>query len=670
MTTAPGSAVSAEQVLADLNPEQREAAEAVIGPVVILAGAGTGKTRVISHRVAYAVATAGVDERQVLVVSFTTKAAREMEGRLRGLGLRHATANTLHAAALAQLRHFWPATRGRELPPLVESKLPLVRPLARGLPGNYRFTATKDLADEIEWAKNRRIVPGEYARRAQQGDRSPPIPVDLMGRLYADYERAKERSGRLDFEDLLEEAVRLYEADPAAASLVRRRYAWFSVDEYQDTNPLQQALLEAWLGDRRDIAVVGDPNQTIYSFTGATPSYLLEFKRRFPDAATVSLVRNYRSTPQVLALANRLVRAGSGPQLVSTSPDGPEPEIRRHANEGAELDKLSTAIRARRDAGTPASEIAVLTRTNYQLEPIATRLRADGIPFRFTGVPFFQSADVRAAVRALATATGRSDLEAYAAERWRELGYAPDAPRDDPAAAERQQSFETLLAIVARYATEHPGADVPDLVAELSRLASVEADGRADGVTLSTIHGAKGAEWQAVFLPMLEEGSLPIRHAFKSDVAIEEERRLLYVAVTRAKEHLALSWSATRTSQRGHVGDQRPSRFLAELTSSAGLASHRAPSRPSGGRRPRPVVAPASEHEQERFAKLAEWRRDRARRDGVPAYVVAHDATLRAIAAANPANDSALAGVAGMGPVKVDRYGEEICEVLRNVAPA
>ena len=271
MTRSSGSAISAEQVLSDLNPEQREAAQAVIGPVVILAGAGTGKTRVIAHRVAYAVATGVVDERQVLVVSFTTKAAREMEGRLRALGLRQATANTLHAAALAQLRHFWPGAHGRELPPLIESKLPLIRQLARALPGNYRFTPTKDLADDIEWAKNRRIGPSAYAERASRADRSPPIPIDLMSRVYADYERTKARTGRLDFEDLLEQAVRLYEADESAAALMRRRYAWFSVDEYQDTNPLQQALLDAWLGERRDIGVVGDPNQTIYSFTGASP---------------------------------------------------------------------------------------------------------------------------------------------------------------------------------------------------------------------------------------------------------------------------------------------------------------------------------------------------------------------------------------------------------------
>jgi DNA helicase-2/ATP-dependent DNA helicase PcrA len=668
LSSAPRVAISAEQVLADLNPEQREAAQAVIGPVVILAGAGTGKTRVISHRVAYAVATGAVDERQVLVVSFTTKAAREMEGRLRALGLRHAKANTLHAAAFAQLRHFWPQVHDRELPTLIESKIPLVRPLARGLPGNYRFAPTKDLADEIEWAKNRRIQPSAYAARASEADRAPPIPIDLMSRLYADYERAKARTGRLDFEDLLEQAVRLYETDASAAALVRRRYAWFSADEYQDTNPIQQALLDAWVGERQDIGVVGDPNQTIYSFTGATPSYLLEFARRYPAAKTVSLVRNYRSTRQVLALANRLVRRGSGPTLVTSLPDGPEPEVRRHGSEGAELEHLTTGIRSLLAGGTPAREIAVLTRTNYQLEPIAAHLRAAGIPFRFTGVPFFQSPDVRAAIRALgALGDAGSDLAAFVAERWRGLGYDPDAPRDDPDAAERQAAFETLLGIVERVVGERPGAGVADLLAEFERLASVEADGQADGVTLSTIHGAKGAEWDAVFVPMLEEGSLPIRHALKHDAGVDEERRLLYVALTRARRHLALSWSATRTGRRGNTASQRPSRFLAELAPPRSVAARRSgetSARPARATR-RGEADPVTERDQDTFTKLAEWRRDRARRDSVPAYVVAHDATLRAIAAARPTNATELSAVPGMGAVKVERYGDEICAVVR-----
>jgi DNA helicase-2/ATP-dependent DNA helicase PcrA len=716
-----------DAILAGLNPEQRQAAETVTGPVVILAGAGTGKTRVISHRVAYAVATTAVDERQVLVVSFTTKAAGEMELRLRALGLRRAKASTLHAAALEQLRYFWPEKRRAELPRLVKSKLPLIVPLARALPSHYRFTAAKDLADEIEWAKNRRIASSEYARRATDADRKPPIPVDLMSRLYADYERGKAGSGGLDFEDLLEEAIRLYETDDAAAALVRRRYAWFSVDEYQDTNPLQQALLNAWLGDRTDIGVVGDPNQTIYSFTGATPRFLLEFTQRFPDAKAIALVRNYRSTPQVLALTNHLVRATSGPQLTSTSPDGPEPDLQRYSDEASELVALTNGIRRLLSGGTPATEVAVLTRTNYQLEPIASHLRAQGVPFRFTGTPFFRSPEVRAAIRALSgSRTSEVDLPALAVERWRTLGYAPEEIRDDPDAAERQQTFETLLAIVRRFAAEHPGASPSDLIAEFERLAAVEADERADGVTLSTIHAAKGAEWEAVFIPMLEEGSLPIYHALKNGTGLDEERRLLYVALTRAKRHLSLSWAATRTTPKGKIAKQNPSRFLAELRPPAptpvaksststgkptdvvpgarvrhpthGVGTVRSVSGwyaavafprgkianvdiryltvlgPAAGeaerRRPSELfhssgTASTDSREQSTFTRLAEWRRDRARRDGVPAFVIAHDATLRAIAAARPVDETALSAIAGIGPVKVERYGAEICDVIR-----
>ena len=645
-----------EAVLAGLNPEQRQAAEAVAGPVAILAGAGTGKTRVISHRVAYAVATGAVDEREVLVVSFTTKAAGEMTHRLRALGMTRATASTLHAAALRQLRYFWPSRYGAELPEPLPSKLGIIGPLARNLPGGYRFTSAKDLADEVEWAKNRRIPPADYEATALA--RKPPVPAELMARLYAEYEATKQRAGRLDYEDFLEQAIRLYETDAAAADLVRRRFTWFSVDEYQDTNPLQQALLDQWLGDRRDIGVVGDPNQTIYSFTGATPRFLLDFATRYPEARTISLVRNYRSTPQILALANRLVGDGAGPQLQSTTQDGPVPEVASHASEAAELAWIVRRHGELRGLGVQDTEMAVLTRTNAQLDPIARALREAGIPFRFRGIPFFRLPDVAAAIRALGTVRRGSDLEAAALARWRELGFQPDAAPDDPEAAQRQANFGTLLTILRRFVATHADATAGDLAAEFERLAAAEADENAQGVTLSTIHGAKGAEWEAVFVPSLEEGSLPIQYALKSPEAIGEERRLLYVALTRAKRHLSLSWSTERTTPRGAVARQRPSRFVVELQPKAAQRPR------AGARAPRPSEA-LSGSEQQRFERLAEWRRDRARRDGVPAYVIAHDAHLRSIAAANPGSADDLLAVAGMGPTRVDRYGDEILAACR-----
>ncbi len=297
-------------LLADLDPAQREAVTITSGPLCILAGAGSGKTRVISRRVAYALASGVVRPRDVLVVTFTDKAAGEMRGRLAALGQPGVAASTFHAAALRQLRHFWPRVHGTDPPAILESKVPILAPLARGLPGGYRYLAVRDLAGEIEWAKARRIRPAEYELRAIDADRDASLPPDLMAGLFRRYEAAKDRAGRIDFEDMLELTIGLIDADAAIAAEVRDRYRWFSVDEYQDTNPLQAALLEAWLGGRDDLAVVGDEDQTIYTFTGATSEYLISFADRYPAARVVTLETNYRSTPEVLALANRVLAAG------------------------------------------------------------------------------------------------------------------------------------------------------------------------------------------------------------------------------------------------------------------------------------------------------------------------------------------------------------------------
>ena len=315
-----------EELLVGLDQHQAAAVRITRGPLVIHAGAGSGKTRVIAHRVAYAVATRAADPRRVLVVTFTDKAAGEMAERLAALGLPGVAARTFHAAALAQLRHFWPARHdGDAAPAVLDSKIPIVGRLARGLPGGYRFTTAKDLADEIEWAKSRRLRPATYG--AESGSRTPPIPAELFVRLWAAYEQEKDRAGRLDFDDMLTRTVDLLESDETAAATVRARYAWFSVDEYQDTNPLQQRLLELWLGDRDDVCVVGDEDQTIYTFAGATSAFLTGFAGRFPGAREVTLDRNYRSSPQVLALANRLLASeGRRKRLVATRPAGPTPD--------------------------------------------------------------------------------------------------------------------------------------------------------------------------------------------------------------------------------------------------------------------------------------------------------------------------------------------------------
>src|SRR5512144_3153083 len=338
-------------LLSDLDPAQREAVTITSGPLCILAGAGSGKTRVIARRVAYALATGVVRPRDVLVVTFTDKAAAEMRSRLAALGHPGVTAATFHAAALRQLCHFWPRVRGDEAPRIAESKVPVLAPLAAGLPGGYRYLAVRDLAAEIEWAKARRLRPTDYLAEATAQGRDGPLPADLMAGLFRRYQASLERAGLIDFEDMLARTIELIESDDGVAAEVRDRYRWFSVDEYQDTNPLQAALLDAWLGGRQDLAVVGDEDPTIYTFTGATSDYLTGFAARYPTARTVSLETNYRSTPEVLALANRVLAAGRAAlderlpgiparpakRLVASLPGGPAPSTAGFPSDEADL---------------------------------------------------------------------------------------------------------------------------------------------------------------------------------------------------------------------------------------------------------------------------------------------------------------------------------------------
>jgi DNA helicase-2/ATP-dependent DNA helicase PcrA len=652
-----------ERLLDDLDPDQVEAVRITRGPLVIHAGAGSGKTRVISHRVAYAVATRAVDPAKVLVVTFTDKAAGEMVARLEGLGLPGVRARTFHAAAFAQLRHFWPSRHdGAPAPQVLRSKIPIIGRLARALPGGYRFTPAKDLADEIESAKSRRLTPATYLDQA--GSRTPPIPAELFVSLWGDYERAKDREGRLDFDDMLTRMVDLLESDRDAVVSVRSRYGWFSVDEYQDTSPLQQRLLELWLGDRDDLCVVGDEDQTIYGFTGATAEYLTGFTARFPAARTVTLERNYRSSPQILALANRLLAAeGRRKQLMATEPSGPAPTIRKCADGTAELAFLTSTIGQLIAAGTAPAEIAVLVRMNAQIPPIEAALTTAGIAFRVRGRQFFERPEVRdalALLRRMPTSARGPELLLAFEERLRaDLGFEAEAAGVGAEARERAASLAVVLDISRSAVAAAPGLDAAALLARFDERAAAEATGSPDGVNLLTLHRAKGLEWDAVFLPQLEEGTLPIRQA-ESDEEIAEERRLLYVGLTRSRRHLFLSWAERRTGAGERETQRRASRFLRAIepgprpvmTTHAGL---------SGA----PVTGPRATDERLRVA-LREWRAARAREDAVPAFVVAHDSLLAELVDQRPASIPALRRVKGMGPAKLEKYGNEILAIVRD----
>ena len=651
-----------DALLDGLNDAQRQAVLTTTGMVAILAGAGTGKTRVISRRCGYAIATGVVPEDQVLVLTFSDKAATEMVERLAALGHAAVTARTFHAHALSQLRYFWPALHdGAELPTILQSKIPIVIRLARNLPGGYRFTQAKDLADEIEWAKSRRIAPGAYA--AAIGDRTPPIPAELFARLFADYERVKQRSGQIDFDDMLVLAVDLLETDATARALVQSRKRWLSVDEYQDTSPLQERLLELWTGDDGDLCVVGDEDQTIYTFTGATSDFLSGFERRHPGATVIALTENYRSSPQILALANRLI-AGTGRSkaLTATRPDGPAPSVRHYRDDESELLALAAEAKWLVGEGVPATEIAVLVRMNAQLVPVEHALTVAGLPYQVRGQRFHERRDVRDAVRLLRDAQPDSrgaQLRQSIVVLWeRELGYAEGITPPGADARERAAALDTLLAILDELSAANPaeGVDAAAFLAELAeREAAERRAGSGRGIQLLTYHRAKGMEWDAVFLPMLEEGYLPIHHALDDPAAVAEEGRLLYVGVTRARRHLSLSWAERRASATGREGKRRPSRFLDDLA----LPRERRVVELPSPRDPLPRNG-----DDPLLQGLRAWRTARARTDAVPAYVVAHDAMLEAIADVQPSSVAALRRVKGMGPAKLEKYGPEILTVV------
>jgi DNA helicase II / ATP-dependent DNA helicase PcrA len=657
----------AEAVLAGLDDEQRTAAQAVSGPVCILAGAGTGKTRTITHRIAYGVHTGAFSADQVLAVTFTARAAGELRSRLAGLGVGGVQARTFHAAAMRQLRYFAPRVLGGPMPGLVENKLRLVATAAARARLTTDRTSLRDLAGEIEWAKTTLATPDDYAARAKAAGREPPFEAAAVSAVYAGYESAKQRDGVLDFEDLLLVTAYALEEHQDVARQVRGQYRHFVVDEYQDVNPLQQRLLDAWLGGRAELCVVGDPNQTIYSFTGADPDYLLGFPDRYPDAELVKLERDYRSTPQVVSLANRLIgqaprRKGlPGLRLLGQRAEGPEPRFSEHADEPAEAAAVAARCRALVDAGTPAAEIAVLFRINAQSEVYENALTEAGVPYVLRGgARFFERPEVREAVLLLRGAAAAGHEPGMLVPTVRDVlasrGWAEHRPPPGGAARDRWQSLAALVDLAVDLVEADPSLDLARFVAHLAERADAQHAPTVQGVTLASMHAAKGLEWDVVFVVGLVDGVLPIAQSLSRPEAVEEERRLLYVAVTRAREELVLSWSLARNP--GAKRARPRSRFL------TGLVPESGPSAPPA-RRPAKRAKVVLEGEAgELFERLRTWRSRTAQSASVPAYVVFTDATLQAIAESRPSTLHELSALPGIGARKLDLYGAGVLEAI------
>ena len=553
---------AAPDVLAGLDDEQRLAAQTLLGPVVLLAGAGTGKTRAITHRIAHGVQSGVYSPGRVMALSFTNRAAAEVRGRLRALGVPGIQSRTFHSAALAQLSHFWPEIAGGALPRLIEGKARLIAHAAESLKLRLDTASLRDLAAEIEWRKVSGLTIEQYEASVADRALPPSISASAAVGLHRAYERLKDERRQLDFEDVLLACAGMIESEPRVAQQVRAQYRFFVVDEYQDVSPAQQRLLDLWLGDRNDVCVVGDASQTIYSFAGARPDYLLGFARRYPDAAVIRLENNYRSTPAIVDTANRLMRSRAGALDLrsSSADDGPKPTFDGFANDTVEARAVAARIAEQIAAGAAPHDIAVLYRMNVQAAAIENALADAGVNTVVRGgVRFFDQPDVKRALLMLKGSMiveNQDPLFKTVSDVLRSLGWTQDPPESRGAVRER---WESLNAIMALAESQPAGTDLASFVADIHDRAASHHEPTMAAVTLATLHSAKGLEWHTVHLVGVSEGLVPISYA-TTDAALDEERRLLYVGITRARRHLHVTWS--RSSQRG---ERAPSRFLAEL---------------------------------------------------------------------------------------------------------
>jgi DNA helicase-2/ATP-dependent DNA helicase PcrA len=675
----------------DLDAEQRQVAEALAGPVRVLAGAGTGKTRAVTYRIAHGVRSGAYDARRTLALTFTARAAGELRDRLGRLGVEGVSARTFHSAALRQLGYFWPRLSRGEFPTLLSSKSKVVAEAAAKSRLSVDPAIIRDLAAEIEWAKVSEVTPEAYPRAAAQ--RSTPVDLAEVARVYATYQDLMSARSAIDFEDVLLLTVAVMQSRADVADEIRAAYRWFTVDEYQDVSPLQHHLLDLWLGDRDEICVVGDAAQTIYTFAGATPAYLLDFTTRFPDATRIELTRSYRSTPQIVASANAALSGATAPlrsagpwrvTLESERPTGPVPRTRSFDDEISEARGVARRITELVRAGVQPRGIAVLFRIHAVSPTFEAALDDAGIPYAMRGSErFFERPEVREAITRLRGAAKASSDDATARDEvsgvLAHMGWTPAAPAGLGAVRERWESLAALLALTEEF------TNLVDLIAELDRRAQVEHAPTNNAVTLATLHAAKGLEWDAVFLVGLAEGMLPIAQATTPE-RVEEERRLFYVGMTRARTYLELSWARTRMGR----GGRSRSRFLDDIRRQAddpdeptitagahaprrraarvrGLATCRVcgkglatgPERVRGRCRECPADV-----DEALLEALRQWRLVESRERKVPAYVIFTDATLEAIAEQRPCSDAELLAIPGIGAEKLARFGAAVVQLV------
>ncbi len=672
-------------LLEGLDDGQRRAVTSDAMPLVVLAPAGSGKTRVLTRRIAYRVASGDADPRHVLALTFTRKAAGELTHRLSRLGLRDdPTAGTFHAVAWGVLRSRW-ADQRRRPPTLLEHKGRLLAEVVPKSQGRDARGAAAALASEIEWAKARMITPDAYVEALGGAGRRPGLRPELVAEGYAAYERRKQRGGLVDFDDLLALCARALEDDARFAAAQRWRFRHLYVDELQDVNPLQFRLLEAWRGEGYDVMAVGDPQQAIYGWNGADARFLLDIHAHWPPAEVIQLDRSYRSTPQILDAAASVLRAVRQPaqQVRSTREDGRLPQLAAHPTDRAEAVAVARAVRLAHAPGRPWADQAVLVRTNAQTVLLSEALREAGIPHRVRGASFLDRPEVRRALRDLRNrdvplGTALADLEVELDARAGADSEAEAPGGDEELALRLQQRAEeeaavgTLLRMGQDYLRLDPMGQARGFAAWL--VATVQSEGDTtsggDAVDLATFHAAKGLEWPIVHLAGVEDGYVPIAHA-RTAAARAEEARLLYVAMTRAQRTLRISWAEQRTFA-SKVVARRPSPLIDPLLEVAapdapddGAAAVAAPDwhdelarqRVVLGERPSAAVPPG-------MAALHRWRESAARAARIAPDAVLPDHVLARVAAAAPCDLDELGAIRGVGTILASRLGPAILDAL------
>ena len=545
-------AIDNAQILAELDPDQLAVVTAISGPVCVIAGAGTGKTRVITNRIAYAINAGVTDPTKVLALTFTAKAAGEMRARLRVLGISNAAARTFHSAALKQLLYFWPYAFGGQFPSLLTTKSGFIsQAITRAevaIPA--QVNALREIASEIEWAKVLEISPEDYQERAIESSRLVKLPnsktqgenLSMIAQVYEAYESLKKQERTLDFEDVLLLTVGMLEEDRGVRERVRDQYRYFTVDEYQDVSPLQQRLLNLWLGNREELCVVGDAAQTIYSFAGATSNFLLNFQNRFPNAQVFRLSRGYRSTPEIINSANRILRQANlvsdhGIELQSANEHGDKPMVNGFNTSADEISYVVEEVAKEIAKGTDSSEIAILARTNAQLDQVKSALNNLKIASQIkSGERFFDRVDVRDAMRVIRSASVLpSEIGDWYADLVSVLRPFGEA------------DYVTAFLRLAKSIQENGGTNMRAFLREIEDRAEQNNPPTLPGITLATLHAAKGLEWNHLFLIGVSDGVLPMGND------LNEERRLFYVGVTRAKQRIQITYAG------------KPSVFLAQF---------------------------------------------------------------------------------------------------------